>query len=106
MSSYEAIYSAVARIPPGKVATYGQLAELIGRPRAAREVGYALAATPDDLEIPWHRVVNARGEISRRAQPGGEELQRTLLEDEGVAFDGSGQISLAQFQWQPGSAAP
>ena len=103
MSSYDPIYSVVAEIPRGKVATYGQIAGLVGRPRSARQVGYALAATPDDLEIPWHRVVNACGEISPRAQPGGDELQRVMLEDEGVVFDERSRITLAHFQWQPPS---
>lgn len=103
MSSYESIYSVVSEIPRGKVATYGQIARHIGRPRNARQVGYALAAVPDDREIPWHRVVNARGEISPRAHGGYDELQRTLLEDEGVLFDGSGRICLERFQWQPRS---
>ena len=101
LSSYDAIYSAVAEIPAGQVATYGQIADLIGRPRSARQVGYALAATRDDLELPWHRVVNAAGEISPRAEPGSDELQRILLEDEGVIFDVRGRIALARFQWQP-----
>ena len=105
MSSYDSIYSMVAEIPTGKVATYGQIAELVGRPRSARQVGYALAATPDDLEIPWHRVVNTRGEISPRSQPGYDDMQRILLEREGVAFDAHGRISLARFQWQPRTGA-
>ena len=104
MTSYQLIYNAVCAIPEGKVATYGQIARLIGRPRYARQVGYALAATPEDLAIPWHRVVNAKGEISRRSRPGYDEFQRILLEDEGIVFDGQGRISLANFQWEPGQA--
>lgn len=100
-STFDAVYQAVAAIPTGKVATYGQIAELVGRPRSARQVGYALAATPDDVEIPWHRVVNALGEISPRSEPGSDELQRALLEEEGVSFDSRGRISLARFRWQP-----
>lgn len=100
MSSHHHIYSVVAEIPAGRVATYGQIARLIGRPRSARQVGYALAATPDHLAIPWHRVVNARGEISPRRKPGYDEFQRLLLEDEGVIFDARGRICLARFQWQ------
>ncbi len=100
MSSYDAIYSLVTDIPMGKVATYGQIAQLIGQPRHARQVGYALAATPDDLEIPWHRVVNASGEVSRRSEPGGDELQRSLLEGEGVVFDERDRVCLSRFQWQ------
>jgi len=100
MRTYDAIYSCVADIPMGKVATYGQIAQLIGQPRYARQVGYALAATPDDLEIPWHRVVDARGEVSPRAEPGGDELQRSLLEGEGVVFDARDRVCLSRFQWQ------
>lgn len=106
MSTYQDIYLVVREIPVGRVATYGQIARLIGRPRHARQVGYALAATPDGLDIPWHRVINARGEISRRSKPGYDELQRMLLEDEGVAFDERGRICLPRFQWQPSAHGP
>ena len=104
MTSYQLIYSIVDKIPAGSVATYGQIARLIGRPRYARQVGYALAATPENLAIPWHRVVNAKGEISRRSRPGYDDFQRILLEDEGIVFDGRGRISLARFQWTPDPA--
>ena len=79
--------------------TYGQIARLLGHPGAARQVGYALAGASEAL--PWHRVVNARGEISPRSRPGYEELQRILLEDEGVVFDARGRIPLSFFQWRP-----
>ncbi len=101
MSSYRHIYKVVREIPTGKVATYGQIACLIGRPRHARQVGYALAAAPEHLALPWHRVVNSRGEISQRRKPGYDEFQRILLEDEGVVFDARGRIPLARFQWRP-----
>jgi methylated-DNA-protein-cysteine methyltransferase-like protein len=102
-SSYKRIYRVVARIPRGRVATYGQVAELAGMPRAARQVGYALAALRDDSRgIPWHRVLNARGEISARSEPGFEDLQRTLLEREGVRFDRNGRVALDRVQWPPG----
>ncbi len=99
-TTYERIYSIVRRIPEGQVATYGQIARLIGSPRWARQVGYALAALRDNNPIPWHRVVNAKGGISPRAEPGYEQLQRIMLEDEGIAFDDKGCIPLARFQWQ------
>ena len=99
---YKRIYRIVERIPAGRVATYGQIAALAGFPRRARQVGYALHALPagDEGEVPWHRVVNAKGEISVRAT-GHEELQRVLLESEGVVFDARGRIDLRTFLWRP-----
>lgn len=94
-----AVYAVIRRIPEGRVATYGQVAALAGRPRAARQVGYALAAAPRELQLPWQRVINARGGISRRADPGDEDYQRLLLEAEGVVFDGQGRVSLKCYQW-------
>lgn len=99
---YREIYSVVSCIPKGSVATYGQIARLAGVPRQARLVGYALNAVSDHAPIPWHRVVNVRGEISPRS--GGSsaaELQRLRLEAEGVYFDERGRIPLARFQWRP-----
>ena len=94
------IYNQVCRIPQGRVATYGQIAVLAGIPRQARRIGYALSALKDD-SVPWHRVVNAKGEISPRADPGYENYQRILLEQEGVVFDASGRIPLEQYRWRP-----
>jgi methylated-DNA-protein-cysteine methyltransferase-like protein len=99
-SSYARIYAVVRRIPKGRVATYGQVAELAGLPRQARQVGYALAALAD-TRVPWHRVLNARGEISQRSDPGPERLQRVLLEREGVGFDANDRVALARHLWQP-----
>jgi len=96
-ASYDDVYAVVCRIPEGRVATYGQIARLLNRPRGARQIGYALAALRDDRQVPWHRVVNAQGGISRRAKDGYEEYQRILLEIEGVTFDESGRIDLSQF---------
>ena len=96
---YQQIYQTVQLVPEGKVATYGQIARLIGRPRHARQVGYALAATPEELDIPWHRIVNAKGEISALPKAGYDEYQRILLEDEGVEFNEHGRIYLKQFLW-------
>jgi methylated-DNA-protein-cysteine methyltransferase-like protein len=98
------IYDVVYRIPHGKVATYGQVAALAGLPRRARQVGYALAAAGGPEDLPWHRVVNAKGEISPRSDPDGhEDLQRRLLENEGVVFDGNGRLSLPAYRWNPAS---
>ena len=103
-SSYARIYAVVRRIPRGRVATYGQIAELAGIPRQARQVGYALAALRD-ARVPWHRVLNARGEISTRSEPGPEALQRVLLEREGVGFDANDRVALARHLWQPRARA-
>jgi len=85
------------------VATYGQIAAVAGLHGHARQVGYALHALPENSGVPWHRVLNARGEVSARAEPGWEHIQRALLEGEGIRFDASGRVSLARFQWQPRS---
>jgi methylated-DNA-protein-cysteine methyltransferase-like protein len=95
------IYSVVALIPEGRVATYGDVAAMAGLPRQARQVGYALAALPYGHDLPWHRVINAKGEISRRANGECDPRQRARLESEGVAFDSSGRVSLARFRWRP-----
>ena len=102
-ASWRAIYRVVRRIPPGRVATYGQVAELAGLAGQARLVGYALHAVADgDARIPWHRVINARGTVSARAVgPGGTVLQRLRLEQEGVRFDGRGRVDLDAYRWQP-----
>lgn len=98
-SNYQVIYEMISRVPEGRVATYGQIARLVKRPYGARQVGYALAALNDNGDVPWHRVVNARGEISSRTKAGYEDFQRILLEDEGIVFNQAGQIDLAQFLW-------
>jgi methylated-DNA-protein-cysteine methyltransferase-like protein len=99
--SYRRIYAAVKKIPKGKVATYGQIALLAGMARAARQVGYALHALPHGSRVPWHRVVNHEGRISRRSSGGHDEWQRVLLEEEGVEFDTGDRIALNRFQWRP-----
>jgi TDG/mug DNA glycosylase family protein len=98
------IYDVVRRVPRGRVATYGEVARLAGIPSHARQVGYALAALRGS-DVPWHRVINAKGEVSPRAEPGWEEVQRKLLEREGVVFDAHGRVSLERFGWQ-GEAGP
>jgi methylated-DNA-protein-cysteine methyltransferase-like protein len=100
---YASIYAVVRRIPRGRVATYGQIARLLAMPGRARQVGYAMSALSDD-RVPWHRVLNARGEISPRSEPGFEALQRRLLEREGVGFDASGRVPLASYGWEPALA--
>ena len=98
---YLEIYAVVKRIPFGKVATYGQVATLAGYPGQARQVGYALNRLPDDLDIPWQCVINAKGQISSRANPIFEQIQQQGLESEGVLFDSRGIVDLEIFQWQP-----
>jgi len=93
---YERIYEITRRIPEGRVATYGQIARLAGVPKGARQVGYAMAALGRGRprpEIPWHRVVNAKGESSI----GGDQITR--LEAEGVIFSEQGRIDLKRFGW-------
>lgn len=99
--NYARIYAVVRKIPQGKVATYGQIADLAGLSGHARQVGYALHATPDDLDIPWQRVVNAKGEISPRAEPMMEGVQQSLLEAEGIEFGLNGRIALSRCRWEP-----
>jgi methylated-DNA-protein-cysteine methyltransferase-like protein len=97
---YELIWSVVRRIPRGRVATYGQIAELAGLEGHARQVGYALHNLPGSSGIPWHRVVNAQGEISARSSGDSHELQRMLLEEEGVEFDLRGRLDLKKYRWK------
>jgi methylated-DNA-protein-cysteine methyltransferase-like protein len=99
--AYDEIYTVVAAIPRGRVATYGQVAELAGLPRRARMVGYALRHLPDGSGVPWHRVVNASGEISHRGRPDSERDQKTLLMAEGVEFNRLDRISLREYRWDP-----
>ncbi len=101
------IYAVIARIPRGRVATYGQIASLAGLPRRARLVGRALRVAPEELELPWHRVVNAQGKISGRGDAQcNEDLQAALLGREGVRFNGS-TIPLDHYGWNPeGKRAP
>jgi len=98
--TYAQFYEIIRQIPEGQVATYGQIAVLAGLPGRARQVGYALNVIPDET-IPWHRVINAQGKISKRADPVYEEIQQQLLESEGVHFDERSSISLSTFQWKP-----
>lgn len=101
MTNYDRIYAVVKRIPKGRVATYGQVAALAGLPGHARQVGYALHALPENHRLPWHRVVNAKGEVSPRAWPFAEDMQRAYLESEGIPFDERNRFPLEQFRWRP-----
>lgn len=94
-SVYQRIYAEVRRIPRGRVSTYGGIARRLGG-CTARQVGYAMAALPEGSRVPWHRVVNHKGEISLRD---GAERQRTRLETEGVRFNLRGRLDLSQIGW-------
>lgn len=96
---YHRIYKTVKHIPKGRVATYGVVARLAGRPGAARTVGWALSALPHDTDIPWWRVINAAGRISLATHDHGSVLQRALLLREGVRFAAGGAVNLATFGW-------
>lgn len=98
---YVIIRNVISRIPYGKVATYGQIARLAGFGGHARLVGYALHATPEEVRIPWHRVINSRGEISLPKEDGRYDLQKALLENEGVVFHRE-RVDLNKFQWRAG----
>lgn len=98
-SFYDAVYRMVRRIPRGRVTTYGHIAALCGNPRAARTVGWALHALPDGSDVPWHRVINARGGISISKVGLPPQLQRALLEAEGVEFAADGRVDLDRWGW-------
>jgi methylated-DNA-protein-cysteine methyltransferase-like protein len=94
----EQVYAVVRWVPWGYVATYGQIARLLGQPHAARTVGWAMRGLSEGSDVPWHRVVNAAGRIII-SDPQGAVEQRRLLEAEGVAFDACGRIDLERFGW-------
>lgn len=96
---YRRIYRIVRHVPKGRVATYGVVARLAGRPGAARTVGWALSALPDDSDVSWWRVVNASGRISFAAHDHSAVVQRALLLREGVRFTPGGSVNLALYGW-------
>lgn len=100
MSSFqEAVCLAVARVPQGCVATYGQIAWMAGYPRRPRQVGMVLKGLPEDTDLPWHRIVSARGLVPSRGRWWGAMLQIQRLRDEGVAVDDLGNLDLKRFGW-------
>lgn len=101
-SFYEQVYALVRRVPPGRVMTYGQVALELGAPAAARAVGYALHSLPANNDVPWWRIVNARGAVSLKGRGAQADLQRQLLEAEGVVFDPEERTDLARHRWWPG----
>jgi methylated-DNA-protein-cysteine methyltransferase-like protein len=103
---HDRIYATVRRIPHGRVATYGQVAREAGLPGQARLVGYALHNLPDHSDVPWHRVVNARGGISLDQAFSSGRFQRALLEAEDVIFTDSGRIDLTVYGWTKDTSHP
>jgi methylated-DNA-protein-cysteine methyltransferase-like protein len=98
---FECVWSIAAKIPRGKVTTYGTIARALGSPGAARTVGWAMRATPAGLGVACHRVVNARGKLSPEDVFGGPDVQRSLLESEGVTFDVQGRVDMKRHLWIP-----
>lgn len=99
MSIFDSVYDIVKKIPSGRVATYGQIARMLGNPRLSRAVGYALHANPSPDTIPCFRVVNRAGRTSKAFAFGGEDVQRALLQAEGVGFLPNGNVDLERFLW-------
>lgn len=97
---YPKIYACISLIPEGKVASYGQIAKLVDA-SGPRQVGYALSSMPPDLEVPWHRVINAKGEISQRREGGSDSEQSRRLLAEGVVSNKHGRINLKHYRWTP-----
>ena len=102
---YAQVYEVVRRVPRGKVTTYGDVGTVLGSPRGARQVGYALAAL-NEPDVPWHRVINAQGAISFRGDEVRATLQRKLLLAEGVRFDAAGRLDLARFRYDHARPRP
>lgn len=100
MTVFEKIYEVVCNIPEGKVATYGLVAMLAGNPRWARVVGYALHNNPAPGVIPCHRVVNREGRVADSFAFGGKDIQRQMLENEGIVFEKDGHIDLNKYLWR------
>ena len=98
---HDRIFDIVARIPPGRVTTYGWIARVIGAPRSARIVGWALHSGTRRTEVPCHRVINRNGELSGAWAWGDPNAMRALLEEEGVEFDAQGRVNLGRYGWEP-----
>ena len=93
------VYDVVRAVPAGRVTTYGDVGTVLGSPRVARQVGFALAALTDET-VPWHRVINASGRISHRGDVVRAEEQKRRLEAEGVEFDANGRLDLVALRWR------
>ena len=98
---FEQVYEVLKKVPKGKVVTYGQIACMLGCPRMARQVGYALHVNPEPYVIPCHRVVNRFGALAPAFAFGGLEVQAQLLRREGVEVRNDGTVDLEKYLWQP-----
>ncbi len=103
--AYARIWDAIERIPPGRVATYGQVAEVAGYVRRPRLTAQALRHVPGDRELPWFRVINAQGRIAIPPGTRGHREQQLRLQAEGVKFV-NGRVDLALYRWRPWGDAP
>ncbi|BCY17203.1 MAG: MGMT family protein [Chloroflexi bacterium] len=100
---YETIYRLVRQVPPGRVITYGQVAKIVGG-CSARMVGYAMAALQPGMDVPWQRVINAKGRISPHGFGYGSAMQRQLLEEEGIIFQPDNSIDMDAYSWLPANS--
>lgn len=98
-SFYQRVIDIIKKIPEGHVTTYGRIAKHAGNPQGARQVAYILHSSSRRENLPWHRVINSKGRIALRHKHG-FELQKKLLEDEGIISDGKGCIDLQRYLWQ------
>ena len=97
---FEQVHRLVRLVPPGKVISYGAIARMLGQPHAARTVGWAMRGLPEGSDVPWHRVINSQGRISLGGRGYGADLQRAMLEAEGIDFDERGQVDWDRFGWE------
>ena len=95
---YQRILEVIRQVPCGQVATYGQIALIVGD-CTPRMVGYCLASLDFDSDVPWQRIINHQGKVSPRSTGHGSQLQRELLEEEGVEFDAKGRVSFRKYGW-------
>lgn len=101
MNFHQKVYKAVLQIPKGKVTSYGFIATLLGKPRAARQVGWALFNIPESSKIPWWRVINSKGYISIKNPNAPKELQKSLLEKDGIQVSDKFVVDLNKYMWRP-----
>jgi methylated-DNA-protein-cysteine methyltransferase-like protein len=100
MSFRDRVFSVVERVPRGRVIGYGHVGAVLGSPRLARQVGWALASLPADTKVPWHRVIRSSGHVALRGDPARGLVQRALLEEEGIVFEGD-VVPMRRFGWAP-----